>query len=459
MAISSLLNIAGDAITVNRIAIDITGANIANVNTPGYTRQRVDFNAISNVDVASGRTDFGVRVDSIERLYNSYLETQLVDQAQKTGFDEARQQMMSRVEGVFNESGSSGLSDSLNQFWNSWEALSSNPTSQAARYSVVSTASNLASLFRENSNVLSGVQQDIEDSMGVAVQDINAAAGAIARLNEQILATGSQDGSANNLLDKRMELLKGLATNINISYYESSDGTVNVFLANGKLLVGGSSADQLSVANGNVTFKSAPLQVLNNVITGGKLGAMIEMDGTTVAGYSRSLDQLANGIIAAVNTQHQAGWDAGGSHLGDAAFVPDFFAVLPGAKNMRVSAAIAADPQKVAASDNAGNNGANATLIGALKDNLTMDGGVSTFTDFYAALVGKVGSDVQAIDSSVERNTAVTNQLSAQRDGTSGVSMDEEIINLMKYQFGYNAAGKLAKAASDMLDVLMSLGK
>ena len=664
MSVSSLLNIARDAIASNQIAMNITGANIANVNTPGYTRQRADFNAISSIEISSGRADFGIRVDSIERLYNRYLETQLVDQAQMVGYDEARQEILGRVEGVFNESGGSGLSDSLNQFWNSWETLSSNPTSQIARYSVVSTASNLASLFRENSNVLTGVQQDIKDSMTSTVADINNLTAEIAGLNEQILATGAEDGSANNLLDRRMELLKGLAENINISYYENNDGTLYVFLSGGKLLLGGNSSKQLSVSDGDVTLVGDATS-LNGVITGGRLGAMIEMDGTTVEGYSDRLDRLADGIVTAVNDLHTVEWvnnsdslidppipaeghenfftgtvsssgaltfrgvdnttyamrittgglfgeaeyqistDGGqtwgvetptGSGVGvislgdgvsltfdaikplvkgDAFYVnayppgyhkdvgPVFFDdTATGARNMRVSDAILADPQNIVASVT-GNDGfidgpivpilaegplnlyagtvsssgaftgdvnmayamkietggafgvatykistdggeswgdvtttdaggvislgdsvsltfvgeplvandifyvnayppadfSTARLIGGAKDNLFMDGGASTFNDFYATLVGRVGYDVEAVDGSIERNTAVTNQLMERRESVSGVSLDEEIINLMKYQFGYNTAGRLVKAANDMLDVLMALAE
>jgi flagellar hook-associated protein 1 FlgK len=458
VSVNSLLNIARDAIASNQIAINITGANIANVNTPGYTRQRADFNAIGNVDVSSGQADFGVRVESIERLYNRYLETQIVDQAQRGGYDEARQEILGRVEGVFNESGGSGLSDSLNQFWNSWENLSANPTNQVAQYSVVSAASNLASLFRENSNVLSTVQQGIQDNMASTVKDINTLTTEIAGLNEQILASGSEKGSANNLLDRRMELLKSLSDKMNISYYENNDGTLSVFLSNGNILLGGNRSEQLGVTkditgNIDIVFKSNPTQVLNGVITGGRLGAMIEMGEDKVNGYLDSMNQLADGIVDAVNTLHTTGLDADG--VQGAVFFDD---LLTGAKNMRVSAAILADPQRIAASVT-GNDGENARLIGAIRDNLVMNGDTSTFNDYYTSLVGQVGYDVKAVDGSIERNTTVTNQLTALREGVSGVSLDEEVINLMKYQFGYNAAGRLAKTASDMLDVMMALGQ
>ena len=667
MSVSGLLNIARDAIVGNQIAINITGVNIANVNTPGYTRQRAEFNATSNGKVASGTVDFGVKVENIARLYNRYLETQTVNQAQDVGYSAVKQETLGRIAGIFNESGSGGLSDALSQFWNSWENLSANPTSQVARYSVVSTASNLTSLFQEDSNTLATVQQEIQDNKISTVQDINALTAQIADLNKQILSMGRQDGSANNLLDTRAERLKDLSNKININYYENSDGTINVFLGGGKTLVGGDSSAPLTVTNGSIVLKDDPATALNGHITGGRLGAMIEMGKTTVSGYQDTLNQLADGIVQAVNDLHTVAWvghdvidnppvagltnqysrDIGAVNatgdfrgvtdktyeikitqsgdFGDSTsayqiknadgtwgaetltdvsgvislrdgvsltfadptkslFAGDTFSVnayppgyrqgvgpvffddsLPGAKNMQISKAILADPHKIVVSatgnyglidgpiaagnkytgtvaavgtftgltamsyalkitaDGAFGDGisayqistdggkswgdttstdltqggiitfgdgvsltfpkfadatkplvsgdifyvnaypktdfSTARLMGTIKDSLAMDGGASTFSEFYASLVGRIGYDVQAADNSVARNAAVTNQLAAQRESASGVSMDEEVINLMKYQFAYSAAGKLAKAANDMLDVLMSLGK
>lgn len=452
MSINGLLNVSWEAITSNQIAMNVTGSNIANVNTPGYTRQRAEIHAISSVDVASGKAEFGVEVSGIKRLYNRFLEMQLMEQNQISGYDETRQEIMGKVEGIFEESGDSGLNGLLNQFWNSWESLSTNPTNEVARYSVVSAAQNLASLFRENSNVLVAVQQDIQESMVYAVEEVNTLAREIADLNQQILVAGTETGNANTLKDRSMELLKELGQNINISYYENDNGTVSVFLSRGMLLVGGNKAEELSVTDGKITFSTNPADVLNDRLTSGKIGAMIEMGETTVKGYLDSLDQLADGLVAAVNTQHRAGLDGYGA-AGE-----DFFAPAAGARNMQVSTAILQDTQKIAASDS-GNNGENGRLIGAIKDKLTMNGGKTTLNDYYATLVGRVGYDVTAVESSIERHAAITNQLIAKREDASGVSLDEEIMNLMKYQFGYNTAGRLVKMADEMLDVLMMLGQ
>jgi len=453
VSISGLLNISWNAITSNQIAMNVTGSNIANVNTPGYTRQRAEIISTGRVDVAAAQADFGVEVNNVKRMYDRYLEMQLTDQAQKAGFDEARQQILGQIEGVFSESGDSGLNELLNQFWNSWESLSANPTSQVARYSVSTTAGNLASLFRETSNVLTAVQQDIKTDMAYAVEDVNALTQEIADLNQQILAAGTEAGNTNTLEDRRLELLKDLGKNLNISYYDNDDGTVNVFFSGGMMLLAGNKAQQLSVTDGQVSLAGKPSDVLNDRITGGKIGALIEMGETTVQGYLDRLDQLADNIVTTVNTQHQAGLDGYGIAGGV------FFAATTGARNMQVSAAIRQDPLLIAAADLSGNNGENARLIGAIKDSLSMNGGTTTFNDYYALLVGQVGYDVKAVESSIERTKAVTNQLTTQREELSGVSLDEEIMNLMKYQFGYNAAGKLVSMADELMDTLMSLAK
>jgi flagellar hook-associated protein 1 FlgK len=454
MSINGLLNIAGQSLANNQIAINVVGANIANVNTPGYSRQNVSVAASSSVAVPGG-ADFGVSVDSIKRAYDHYLEAQIVEQAKNLGYDTARQEILGRVDPVFNETGSNGLNDLLSQFWTSWETLASDPASSTARAGVVSAGKNLASLFRQKGEALETAKQDVKQSIGDTVANINASSDEIASLNGQIRGMNVDSGDANSVIDRRMELIKELGNNVNISYYENSDHTVDVLLSNGQMLVGGATSHALAASDGNVTLKEdkdVPPKSLNSLITGGRLGGMIEMSDTTLKGYADNLNLLANGIVSAVNSQHHLGFDASGAAGGDF-----FDSNPPDARNMKVNAAILADPQKLAASSTAaGQDGENARQLGALRDSLTMSG-AQTFNDYYAALVGRYAYDVNVTQSSVSRTTAAANQLATQRETSVGVSLDEEIVNLMKYQFGYNAAGKLAKTASDMLDVLMTI--
>jgi flagellar hook-associated protein 1 FlgK len=454
MSINGLLSAAGQSLASNQIAISVTGANIANVNTPGYSRQKAIIGSIGNIAVP-GNADFGVSVDSIKKVYDNYLESQIVQQEQGVGYDEARQEILARIEPVFNETGTNGLNDLLAQFWNSWETLSVDPVSSVARAGVVSAGKNLASLVSQKGEALDVARQDVGNSIEDTVRAINSLSEQIAYLNGKIRQLNVDKGEANGFLDSRMEALKELGNNVNIDYYERSDHTVDVFIAGGKMLLGGTNSMELAVTNGNVAFEDYPAETLNSLITGGRLGGMIEMNDVTLTGYINDLNVLADGIVSGVNARHALGFDADGLVGGP------FFAALPaGARNMSVSAAIIADSRKVAASSvGTGIDGENARLMAALRDELLMNGATETFGDNYVSLVGRYAWDVKAVDSAVDRNTAAWNQLASQREGALGVSLDEEIMNLVKYQFGYNAAGKLAKTANEMLDVLMSIGQ
>jgi flagellar hook-associated protein 1 FlgK len=453
MSINALLNIASQSIASNQVAINVTGANIANVNTPGYSRQTVNFSTEGR-DTIPGGIDFNIGVDAVKRVYDSYLESRIVDQAEYSGYDEARQEILGRMESVLNEMGNNGLNDLLGEFWISWDALSIDPSSSVARAGVLSAGKNLSSLIRQKGEAMDAAIPEVRKSITYTVDQINTLSSQIADLNDTIRQANVEDGSANDLVDRRMELIKELGGNINISYHENTDHTVNVLISGGMMIVGGRSSYELVASDGDVAFQETPADILNSQITGGRLGGMIEMNDVTLKDYTDRLNVLADGIVSAVNAQHMLGYDEAGV-AGNSFFTP-----VNGARNMSVSAAILADTQKIAASStSSGGDGENARLIGALNDDLLMNGNTETFNEFYASLVGSYGYDVRAVDRAVERNTVAATQLAVQRETAVGVSLDEEIINLIKYQFGYNAAGKLAKTANEMLDALMSIGQ
>ncbi len=461
MSITGLLNIAGQSIVSHQIALNVTGSNIANVNTPGYSRQRVA-TVSSQSSMSAGGVDFGVRVDNITRVYDNYLESQIVEQEQNLGYNESRQDVLGRVEYVLNDTGSNGLGDTLNQFWNSWEALSGDPASSTTRDGVLSAGKNLASLISQKGAALEMARQDVRTEIEDTVGEINLLTAEIADLNGKIRRLDVENGEANDLVDRRMEAIKELSHKINISYHESDNFTIDVSISSGKMLVGGSSSNELkAVTNAldptitDVVFTSNQNESLNSRITGGRLGGLIEMNEETLADYASKLNDLADGIVTEVNTQHKAGFDAAG--LAGVAFFTEPFT---GARNMTVNAAILADSQKIAASSSSTtSDGENARLLSAMRDTPLMDGATKTFGESYISLVGKFAYAVNSADSAVEQSLAASNQLASQREEAVGVSLDEEIMNLVKYQFGYNAAGKLAQTANEMLDLLMTIGQ
>jgi flagellar hook-associated protein 1 FlgK len=263
-----------------------------------------------------------------------------------------------------------------------------------------------------------------------------------------------------------MKLLKDLGNLIDINYFESGEGAVNIFVANGKPLVVGSDTWNLYVredpATGcyDVIFKSStdPGENLNDVLSGkrkGKIGGLIEARDDTIHDYLDKLDELAQNIITKVNEQHKKGFDAYNRAGGDF-FVPAGADHI--ARDMALTDDLAGESNKIAASATVAGEGDNARSIGNLKDDLSMSGNRATFGDFYGALVSRVGQDSADAKRMVEHQSAIMDNLVSQREGVSGVSLDEEMINLTKYQMGYNAAARLCTTADKMLEVLMNLG-
>jgi flagellar hook-associated protein 1 FlgK len=457
--LGSVMNVAKDALLSHASAINITGSNIANVNTPGYSRLRPVFSSIGG----AAELQFGVEVSGAERLYDKYLEVQLVQQNQEIGYYEARKGVLDRVEGIFNESAGGGLNESLTKFWNAWEDLSANPTGTVQRDALVSAAESLATVFRQKAEELQEIRQDMNVSVSGTVSEVNSYLTNIAELNEKIVQTTTGGGNASDLLDKRQDNLQKLGALIDFQYIEDASGAVNVFTSNGKPLVEAGRTWKLGTAvnAGEHDYYDVVFQDNGEVIdyfSKGKLAACLEARDTTVDGYLDKLDSLAASLVKAVNEKHLEGYDMYGNIGGD------FFVFDPvtdaDAAHMRVSTAITEDPGKIAASTSVDSDGNNASAIAAIKDSLLTVGDdttTATLSDHYSALMARVGQDVKDSNSSLDHQTVIMSQLESQRETVSGVSLDEEMMNLMKYQLGYNAAGRLAATVSALMDTLMSM--
>lgn len=464
MSLNSVLNTSKDSLLTYQLAIGLTGSNIANVNTPGYSRQSPVFQTVGSADVAAMRAQFSVNVVGITRTYDKYLESQIVDQEESLGYGEARSDVLDRIEGIFQES-SGGPSDLMNQFWNAWGEVSANPGQQAARNSLLSVADTLTSTIRRIDSDLSEVVADAGDRINGVVSEINVAASQIADLNSKITSYATDRGDANTLKDSRAELLKKLSGMLDISYTEDAKGSVNVFLSGGQSLILGSKNWQLAVETqgGTVSdfvYENNPDKSLKDAIVSGEKGslaALVEVGDAIVPGYREKLDALVATLVSEVNALHRQGYDASGNAGGDFFEAPVAPETEMDAGGFRVSAAVLADFNKIAASATVNGDGENALLIGQIRDQRTMSGGASTLNDYYASLVSEIGADVVRAKNNLDYRTSVMTQLTNSRESVSGVSLDEEMMNLIKYQMSYNTSGKLVSTVNEMLTTLMEL--
>ncbi|MBN1828882.1 MAG: flagellar hook-associated protein FlgK [Deltaproteobacteria bacterium] len=459
MAGISLLSIATDALFAHKTAIDVTGSNIANVNTPGYTRQRPVFSTKGTLSVSLDDAQTSVDLARIDRLYDRFVEVQIGNQLSSLEYNKAKQEALQRVETLVNESDGQGINALLNDFWNAWQDLAANPGGETEKAAVVSVADSLTMLFRSYDGNIRSIQDDVDNEITGLVDEVNNIVSELGDLNGKIALLQAGNGNVNNLLDRRTELVKNLASIVNVNYFEDDEGQLNVFLDNGMPLAEGEKVWLLDVrvnsdnhSYRDVIFRSDPSTAINNVLSGGRIAGLLEIRDETMPSYRQSLDTLAAALVTEVNKFHAQGYDSYGNPGGSF-----FDESKTAAGNISLADAISDDPGRVAASYSVNNDGEAARGIGALKDMTVLSNGTATIGEFYTAFLGRVGRDVNDATRYVDHGELLKGKLLQQRENLSGVSIDEEMVNLIRYQQGYNAAAKLVTAVQDLTDTLMEM--
>ncbi len=459
--IYGLLSIGQSALLTQQKAIDITGNNIANVNTPGYSRQRLNIRQNSPVRIDNQTMSTGVTADTgIQRFYDQFLGAQLNGENENLGRWEAQEQALEKAELMLGDSESSGLSSAMSEFWNAWQGLSNNPSGVAERTSLISAGQYLATTFNQTYNNLRNLQGDIDTHVSNIVSDINEMTDRIAELNRKVNQVEVTGHNANDFRDERDQLVLELSKLIDIQSFEDGDSNINVSVGSGKPLVDGTATWDLTTAdNGGVqdVFWQASDGSTTNItsqITSGELKGWIYSRDTSIDDYLTRLDTLAANMISEVNTLHAAG-----TTLDSVTTTGVNFFTGTGAVNMAVNSTIEGNSDLIAAAGAGeglpGGNSA-AIAIANLQTTATMPGS-STFDAYYNSLVGQVGADVQAADFNQNHQQTMVENLKAYRQEVSGVSLDEEMVNLIQFQQAYSAAAKLITTADEMVDTLLGM--
>lgn len=458
--IYGILSIGKDALLTQQRGIDVTGQNIANVNTPGYSRQRVVMETKEPIDFFPGQIGTGVRATEVRRIYDRFIGMQLSAEQEQVGRWDARMTGLEKVEMLFDESGGYGLNKAMSEFWNAWQDVSDNPSGQAERVALQAKSQTLADQFRKLRKDLVEVQKDMDVSVAGTLEEINRLATQIAQLNQKIAQTEVGGQNANDLRDKRDGLITELSQKIDIESFENSNGKVTVLVAGGRPLVEEGFSWRLGTAptpsgvRAVVWTDGEGNQVdITATIRGGKVKGWLEVRDHLIPRYLAQLDQLAAGLIAAVNAEHRTGYGLDGS------FNNDFFTGTD-ASDIAFNPALAADLRLIAASDTAtgvpGDNG-HAIRLAELQHTLTMNGNTITFDEYYNSLITTVGNDSQEAATYSSHHTAMSTHLSNYRESISGVSLDEEMVNLVQFQHAYQAAAKLITTVDELLVTVINM--
>lgn len=334
---TGIFSIGVSGIAAAQLGLLTTEHNVVNASTPGYTRQRTVQATNLAVNTGAGAIGQGVHVQTIERLYDRFLTSQVTTAQSSLSEIEAYYTEIKQIDNLLADP-SAGLSPALQDFFSGVQQVASNPSLLSARQSMISSAQTLVSRFQSIDARLSDLTGEVNGKIQDAVSSVNSYASQIADLNQRILISESSFGQpANDLLDQRDQLINDLNKLIKVSTTTNSDGGFNVFIGSGQQLVVGniamrmsstmSSADPEKMVVGLETANGGVQELPERLIVGGELGGLVKFRSETLDRATNELGRLAASVALTFNAQHALGQDLLGQANGDAGFNADFFSV------------------------------------------------------------------------------------------------------------------------------------
>lgn len=457
------LNLAGQSMQTQMTGVSVAGQNLANVNTAGYTRQTVDIQTSPDIMTGSGPEGTGAEAVSIQQAVDTLLNAQIQGQQSSNGYWNAQQSALQSVQDDLDEflsstgtgsssssdsTTSSGLSTLLSNVFNDFQSVATSPTSISARQTLISDAQSLASAFNQISSGLNQQNAALNTSLGNDVDSANQLLSGIASLNQQISAAEFSGGNANDLLDEQQQDLNNLAQLADITTTSGADGAVNVSIDGQSLVSGSQVLDTLQTydpGNGNLQVQTATGGV-SLTLTGGSMKGIIDARDGTLATLQSNVNTLASSLITQVNSIYSGGYSLSGTTGSN-------FFTGSDAGSIAVNTSLVNDPSSFQASGSATASGDNtvALELAELGDTPQSNLENETFGNSFDQTVGSFGDSLQTANNQVSNQTAVMNMLTTQQSSISGVSLDQEMTNLLTFQQAYEASAELVTTVNQML--------
>src|ERR1051325_2275802 len=463
MSITSTLSIAAQALKAQQLAIQTTGHNLANVATPGFSRQRADLVSATPSTEQGFPVGRGVDVRGVQQVVDRFMESELLTLHASADGSQAESDALARVQEVFPTSG--GIDSQLNAFFNAVSDLSNNPAGIPERTSVIGAANAMGQSLSQARQTLTSIQQSLDGEVQESAARVNVLLGQIADLNQQIAVTEGSGDSANDYRDQRQTLLQELTGLTGATVREEPNGAVNVSIR-GLLLVGNDRYGALQTTSYNAAgFRTVTYQGPDGLtfdatsfLTGGKIGALLNARDSTVQNAADRLDQFAKTFVDQFNLQHAAGFDLNGTAGG--AFFSPIAATAGAASQVQVDPHVAADPKLIAAAAAAntspGDNRNALALINVQSTPYPALGGLD-LQESYLSLVGDIGSQSQIAQAQAASQKSLLSQAQIRRESVSGVNIDEEMTNLIEFQRAFESASLLVRTADDMYQTMINM--
>jgi flagellar hook-associated protein 1 FlgK len=457
---------ANDALTAARYGLEVTGQNIANADTPGYTRQRADQVAVGTAvgvpTLHSGTVDNGgVRAAGAQRLADQVLNTRARDEHARSAQIDTQTTRIADVENIFREPSDNGLAEQLHDFWNAWGDVADDPGAQVPREMLIQSGQATVTMLRSMDSALDSVATAAKNSLEATLESANSAAAELADLNRKIAIGDATKTNVNTLLDRRDVLLDQLSSAVGAKAQFNTNGTVNVTVGGqplvvatdgkppfeaGTLSVAYSQADPPQGASVSITPPGGTAADITATLTDSTVKAEVQTLNATVPDYRAKLDAVASALATTVNATVQAN----GHDLSGAPGEPMFTGTT--AKDIAVAGGFGW--QNVAASGTAsasGNvDGSNALMAADLS------GTAGSPDSAYSSLIGELGRASASARQQQTTQSVITSSVDTLQATASGVSFDEEVSNLLTYQMAFQASSRVLTTLDSMLDTLIN---
>ena len=449
--LNSTLSIASGALSADSGALAITNNNIANVNTAGYSRQMVTLSADALTSGGSAQ-DNGVSFRGYTSVRNEVLQIAIDKKTSDGSSLNTQSTIWTQVETAFSGT-TSGVGASLSTFFSDLSGLSTSPDDVVSRQAALSSASQLVSAFHQAASTLSSAAAYADGEVAGTVAQINQLTKQIADLDKQLGQNSTAPQGSGSLQDQRNALTTQLAQLTDV-VSTSTSGTPSLSTGSGTPLVIDGTAYSLEVTHGTdgkTHVLDASGSDITTSLTGGSLGGALHMRDTEIPQASSKLDQLASDFASAVNAAQTQGYDQNGLQGAPLFALPANGARAAGGISLAVS-----DPAWLAiSSDGAPGSSGNLDNLLAVQNQALSSG--QTPNDSYASIVQAIGNSSSEANGNLQATTSALNQLSAQQASESGVSIDEETTNLLRYQQAYAAAAKVISTINQLYSTLMNM--
>ena len=454
--INQILSIAQKALLAQQAAMNVVGSNISNAQNPQYSRQLISFS--DDGTLRSGRyfLGSGAHVDSVQRARDQIYDIKIWQEKATFGQLESGQKYSQMTEAVFADFSGSGLSRILDDFWNGWNELANHPENLGARAGLRGKAKQLTNRLNNMSVELQQLSAHAAEELKEEINKVNQLTKEIARLNEHIQKNRTTSGLDNSALDQRDALIDSLSMYVDVTAKFHDNGSVTLYGGN-HVLVDRAAAFNFGMTSENVDgYQEISLTLYGSrkvKLNDGSLKSLTDWSNSNTADKAKRLDEIAKALVEQVNSVHNNLYTLSGAQ-GIDFFSPNGTT----AGSIQLANPILTDLANIAISKNGqSGDGAGAIDIANIRDARVLNQGINSIDDAYRTLVSLVGQQGNEILTKMQSQTDVISMLEAQRQSVMGVSLDEEMINMIQFQQAFEAASRLFVTADEMMQTIIDM--